>query len=67
MSIIEGQVTRIAPSVLFGLFSKVIANLVMYMYVSAPSSMHATCAGSLSLHAFESYRPLRPFKIVHLK
>jgi hypothetical protein len=33
--------TRVAPSVLFGIFQKVIANLVRYMQVLTLSSRHA--------------------------
>jgi hypothetical protein len=36
-----GDLTHVAPSVLFGNLSKVIANLVRYMQVSTLSSRHA--------------------------
>jgi hypothetical protein len=52
-----GDLARVAPSVLFGNFSKVIANLIRYMQVLTLSSKHARAPGHRRpavLHEFES-------------
>jgi hypothetical protein len=50
---------RVAPSVLFGVFQKVIANLVRYMQVLTLSSRHAHApildSSAAMLQEFESW------------
>jgi hypothetical protein len=51
-----GDLAHVAPSVLFGDFSKVIANLVRYMQVLTLSSRHALAPGPAAmLQEFESW------------